>query len=61
MPKEREPSKTKGNIWCFKLTFIGKSFKFAENKLQKFAKQFCKEGTNFKSLFSIFKLGSFFN
>ena len=60
-PSETEPSKTKENIRYFKLPFIGKFSKFTENKLQKLTKQFCKEGTNIKIVFSTFKLASLFS
>ena len=59
-PSERELSKTKENIRYFKLFFIGRFSKFTEIKLQKLAEQFCKEGTNIKIIFSIFKLASVF-
>ena len=35
--------------------------KFTENKLEKLTKQFCKEGTNIKIVFSTFKLASLFS
>ena len=57
-PKETDPIKTKENIRYFKLSFIGKFLKFTENELQKLTKQFCKEGTNIKIVFSTFKLAS---
>ena len=60
-PSETEPSKTKETIWYFKLSFIGKCSKFTENKLQKLTKQFCKEGTNIKIVFSTFELASLFS
>ena len=53
-PGETEPSKTKVNPWYFKLPFIEKLSKFTEHKLQKLTKQFCKEGTNIKIVFSKF-------
>ena len=59
-PSETEVSKTKENIRYFKLFFIGRFSKFNEIKLQKLAEQFCKEGTNIKIIFSIFKLASVF-
>ena len=31
-PSEAEPSKTKENIRCFKLPFIGKFYKFTDSK-----------------------------
>ena len=43
------------------MPFIGKFSIFTENKLQKLAKQFCKEGTNIKIVFSTFKLVSLFS
>ena len=55
-PSETEPSKTKETNWYFKLSFIGKCSKFTQNKLQKLTKQFCKEGTNIKIIFSTFEL-----
>ena len=60
-PSKTEPSKTKKNIQYFKLPFMGKVSKFTDNKLQKLTKQFCKEGTNIKIVFSTFKLASFFS
>ena len=60
-PSETEPSKTKENIKYFKLPLIGKFSKFTEKKLQKLTKQFCKEGTNIKIIFSTFKLVSLFS
>ena len=62
-PSETNPIKTKENIRYFKLPFIGKFSKFidVENKLQKLTKQFCKEGTNIKIVFSTFKLWSLFS
>ena len=60
-PNETEPSKTKGNIRYFKLPFVEKFFKFTENKLQKLAKQFCKEVTNINIVFSTFKLACLFS
>ena len=60
-PSETVPSKIKENIRYFKLTFIGKFSKFTENKLQRLTKQFCKEDTNIKIVFSIFKLVSLFS
>ena len=51
-PSETDPVKTNDNIRYFKLPFIGKFSKFTENKLQKLTKQFCKEGTNIKIVFS---------
>ena len=60
-PSETDPSKTKESIKYFKLLFIGKFSKFAENKLQKLTKKFCKEGTNIKIVFSAFKLASLFS
>ena len=41
--------------------FIGKFSKFIENKLKKLTKQFCKEGSNIKIVFSTFKLASVFS
>ena len=58
---ETYPSKTKENIWYFKLPFIGEFSKFTENKLQKLTKKLCKEGTNIKIVFSTFKLASLFS
>ena len=60
-PSEIEPSKTKENIWYFKLPFKGKFSKFTENKLQNLSKQFCKEVTIIKIIFSTFKLASLFS
>ena len=60
-PSETDPIKTNENIRYFKLPFIGKFSKFTENKLQKLTKQFCKEGTNIKIVFSTFKLASLFS
>ena len=60
-PSETDLIKTNGNIRYFKLPFIGKFSKFTENKLQKLTKQFCKEGTNIKIVFSTFKLTSLFS
>ena len=60
-PSEAEPSKTKENIRCFKLPFIGKFYKFTDSKWQKLTKNFCKEGTNSKMVFSTFKLSSLFS
>ena len=60
-PSETKQSKTKENIRYFKLPFIGKFSKFTENKSQKLTKQFCKENTNIKIVFSTFKLASFFS
>ena len=60
-PSEIEPSKTKENIWYFKLPFIGKFSKFTENKSQNLTKQFCKEVTIIKIIFSTFKLASLFS
>ena len=60
-PSETEPIKTNENIRYFKLPFIGKFSKFTKNKLQKLTKQFCKEGTNIKIVFSTFKLASLFS
>ena len=60
-PSETDPIKTNENIRYFKLPFIGKFSKFTENKLQKLTKKFCKEGTNIKIVFSIFKLASLFS
>ena len=60
-PNETEPSKTKENIRYFKLPFVEKFSKFTENKLQKLAKQFCKEVTNINIVFSAFKLASLFS
>ena len=60
-PSETEPKKTKEIFWYFKLPFIGKCSKFTENKLQKLTKQFCREGTNIKIVFSTFKLASLFS
>ena len=57
----KQPSKTKESIRYFKLPFIEKFSKFIENNLQKLTKQFCKEGTNIKIVFSTFKLASFFS
>ena len=54
----KQPSKTKENIRYFKLPFIEKFSKFIENNLQKLTKQFCKEGTNIKIVFSTFNLAS---
>ena len=60
-PSETDPIETNENIRYFKLPFIGKFSKFTENKLQKLTKQFCKEGTNIKIVFSTFKLASLFS
>ena len=60
-PSEIEPSKTKENIWYFKLPFKVKFSKFTENKLQNLSKQFCKEVTIIKIIFSTFKLASLFS
>ena len=60
-PSEIEPSKTKENIWYFKLPFKGKFSKFTENKLQNLSKEFCKEVTIIKIIFSTFKLASLFS
>ena len=60
-PSETDPVKTNDNIPYFKLPFIGKFSKFTEIKLQKLTKQFCKEGTNIKIVFSTFKLASLFS
>ena len=60
-PNETEPSKTKENIRYFKLPFVEKFSKFTENKLQKLAKQFCKEVTNINIVFSAFKLACLFS
>ena len=60
-PSETDPVKANDNIRYFKLPFIGKFSKFTENKLQKLTKQFCKEGTNIKIVFSTFKLASLFS
>ena len=60
-PSETYPSKTKENIWYFKLPFIGEFSKFTENKLRKLTKKLCKEGTNIKIVFSTFKLASLFS
>ena len=60
-PSETDPIKTNENIRYFKLPFIGKFSKFTENKLRKLTKQFCKEGTNIKIVFSTFKLASLFS
>ena len=60
-PSETEASKAKENIRYFKLLFIGKFSKFTENKLQKLTKEFCKEGTNIRIVFSTFKLASLFS
>ena len=60
-PSETDPVKTNENIRYFKLPFIGRFSKFTENELQKLAKQFCKEGTNIKIVFSTFKLASLFS
>ena len=60
-PSETDPVKANDNIRYFKLPFIGKLSKFTENKLQKLTKQFCKEGTNIKIVFSTFKLASLFS
>ena len=57
-PSETEPNKTKENIRYFKLSFIGTFSKFTEHKLQELTKQFCKEDTNIKIVFSTFKLAS---
>ena len=43
------------------MPFIGKFSKFTENKLQKLTKQFCKEVTNIKIVYSTFKLPSLFS
>ena len=43
------------------MPFIGKFSKVTENKLQKLAKQFCKEDANIKIVFSTFKLASLFS
>ena len=59
-PSETEPSKTRENVSYFKLPFRGKFSKFTENKLQILTKQFRKECSNIKIVFSIFKLVSFF-
>ena len=61
MLSEADPRKTEDNIRYFKLFFIRKFSKFAENKMQKLTKQFCKEGTNIKIVFSIFKLAYLFS
>ena len=58
---ETDPIKTNENIRYFKLSFIVKFSKFNENKLQKLTKQFCKECTNIKFVFSTFKLASLFS
>ena len=60
-PNETEPSKTKENTRYFKLPFVEKFSKFTENKLQKLAKQFCKEVTNINIVFSTFKLACLFS
>ena len=60
-PSETDPVKTNDNIRYFKLPFIGKFSKVTENKLQKLTKQFCKEGSNIKIVFSTFKLASLFS
>ena len=60
-PSETDPVKTNDNIRYFKLPFIGNFSKFTENKLQKLTKQFCKEGSNIKIVFSTFKLASLFS
>ena len=60
-PSETEPKKTKEIFCYFKLPFIGKCSKFTENKLQNLTKQFCREGTNIKIVFSTFKLASLFS
>ena len=60
-PSETDPVKTNDKIRYFKLPFTGKFSKFTENKLQKLTKQFCKEGTNIKIVFSTIKLVSLFS
>ena len=60
-PSEKDPIKTNESIQYFKLPFIGKFSKFTENKLQELTKQFCKEGTNIKIIFSTFKLACLFS
>ena len=60
-PNETDPVKINDKIRYFKLPFTGKFSKFTENKLQKLTKQFCKEGTNIKIVFSTFKLASLFS
>ena len=53
IPSETEPRR-------LKLSFIGKFSKFSENISQKLTKQFCKECTNIKIVFSTFKLAYLF-
>ena len=53
--------KTEENIRYFKLPFIGNFSKSTENQLHKLTKQFCKEGTKIKIVFSIFKLAFLFS
>ena len=60
-PSETDPSKTNENIRYSKLPFIGIFSKFTENKIRKFTKQFCKEGSNIKIVFSTFSTVSFFS
>ena len=60
IPGETEPSETIENIQYSKLSFIDKFSKFTQFKIQKLAKQFCKESTIIKIVFNTFNLTSFF-
>ena len=60
IPGETEPSETIENIQYSRLSFIDKFSKFTQFKIQKLAKQFCKESTIIKIVFNTFNLTSFF-
>ena len=60
IPGETEPSKTIENIQYSKLSFIDTFSKFTQFKIQKLAKQFCKESTIIKIVFNTLSLTSFF-
>ena len=60
IPGETEPSETIENIQYSKLSFIDKFSKFTQFKIQKLAKQFCKESTIIKIVFNTLSLTSFF-
>lgn len=61
IPGETEPSKTIENIHYSELSFVVKFSKFTQFKIQKLAKQFCKESTIIKIVFNTSKLTSFFS